>query len=182
MVYVLSLIQGFILLSIQAHLPHLKPPKCNMMAEGEHCMEPKGLKASVFFTALYLIALGSGCLKPNMISHGADQFSKRDARQSKKLSTYFNTAYFSFCAGELIALTVFVWVQMHSGMDVGFGLSTAAMAAGLISLMCGMVFYSNKPPQGSIFTPIVKVSLIENCTFVTNILVNRFTCHISNIW
>ncbi|RZS09257.1 hypothetical protein BHM03_00040343 [Ensete ventricosum] len=74
-------------------------------------MEAKGFKALVFYTALYLVALGSGCLKPNIISHGADQFTEDDPNHSKKLSTYFNTAYFSFCVGELIALTVLVWVQ-----------------------------------------------------------------------
>ncbi|RRT64269.1 hypothetical protein B296_00003579 [Ensete ventricosum] len=89
-----------------------------------------------------------------MISHGADQFGRDDP---KKLSTYFNAAYFSFCVGELIALTVLVWVQTRSGMDVGFGVSAGAMAMGLIALISGVVFYRNKPPQGSIFTPIARV-------------------------
>uniref|UniRef100_A0A1D1Z4X8 Putative peptide/nitrate transporter At1g33440 n=1 Tax=Anthurium amnicola TaxID=1678845 RepID=A0A1D1Z4X8_9ARAE len=149
--------QGFILLSVQAHLPQLRPPKCNMLSEGERCLEAQGFKATIFFIALYLVALGSGCLKPNMISHGADQFRKDDPNQSKKLSTYFNTAYFSFCVGELIALTVLVWVQTRSGMDVGFGISAAVMAMGLLSLVCGLFFYRNKPPQGSILTPIARV-------------------------
>lgn len=150
-------LSGFILLSVQAHLPQLRPPQCNMLSPDEQCIEAKGFKATIFFIALYLVALGSGCLKPNMISHGADQFRKEDPNQSKKLSTYFNSAYFSFCVGELIALTLLVWLQTWSGMDVGFGVSAAAMAMGLISLVSGMVFYRNKPPQGSIFTPIARV-------------------------
>lgn len=137
-----------------------------MLAEGNHCVEAKGFKATIFFIALYLVALGSGCLKPNMISHGADQFGKDDPNQSKKLSTYFNTAYFSFCVGEFVALTALVWVQTRSGMDVGFGLSAAVMGAGLISLISGVLFYRNKPPQGSIFTPIARVRLRRPPTFV----------------
>ena len=133
-----------------------------MMSVEAHCTEAKGFKSTIFFIALYLVALGSGCLKPNMISHGADQFRKDDPNQSKKLSTYFNSAYFSFCVGELIALTVLVWVQTHSGMDVGFGVSAAAMAMGLMSLISGMAFYRNKPPQGSIFTPIARVSCFSH--------------------
>lgn len=128
-----------------------------MLAEGDLCLEATGFKAVIFFAALYLVALGSGCLKPNMISHGADQFRKDDPNQSKKLSTYFNFAYFSFCVGELVALTLLVWVQTRSGMDVGFLVSAGAMATGLICLIGGMVFYRNKPPQGSIFTPIARV-------------------------
>lgn len=150
-------IQGFILLSVQVHLPQLKPPECNMLTEGQQCIEAKGLQALIFFLALYLVALGSGCLKPNMISHGADQFGKDDPEQSKKLSSYFNAAYFSFCVGELIALTVLVWVQTRSGMDIGFGVSAAAMAMGLISLLAGTLVYRNRFPQGSIFTPIAQV-------------------------
>ncbi|RRT70491.1 hypothetical protein B296_00023265 [Ensete ventricosum] len=146
--------QGFILLSVQAHLPQLRPPPCDMMSEA-HCMEAKGFKAAVFFLALYLVALGSGCLKPNMISHGADQFREDDPNQSKKLSTYFNIAYFSFCVGELIALTVLVWVQTRSGMDVGFIVSAAAMAMALISLVFVAAFSKRKQVCPSIVGDLV---------------------------
>ncbi|OEL20982.1 Protein NRT1/ PTR FAMILY 4.3 [Dichanthelium oligosanthes] len=151
-------LSGFILLSLQAHLPQLKPPPCNMAAMGGgSCEKAGGFKSTVFFVALYLVALGSGCLKPNMIAHGADQFDAASPGGARRLSTYFNSAYFSFCAGELVALTALVWVQTHSGMDVGFGISAAAMAAGLVSLVSGAALYRNKPPQGSIFTPIARV-------------------------
>ena len=144
-------------MSVQAHLPQLRPAHCTMVLDEDNCSEAKGYKALIFFLALYLVALGSGCLKPNIISHGADQFRKEDSKQSKKLSSYFNAAYFAFCMGELVALTVLVWVQTHSGMDVGFGVSAAAMAMGLISLISGTLVYMNKPPRGSIFTPIAQV-------------------------
>ena len=120
-------------------------------------MEAKGIKALIFFVALYLVALGSGCVKPNMIAHGADQFTPQHPSQSKRLSTYFNAAYFAFSIGELIALTLVVWIQTHSGMDVGFGVSAAVMAMGLISLVGGIFYYRNKPPQGAIFIPILQV-------------------------
>ncbi|KAK8592674.1 hypothetical protein V6N13_063244 [Hibiscus sabdariffa] len=147
-------LSGFILLSVQAHVPQLKPPKCNMVIDGGKCEEAKGVRSLIFFVALYLVALGSGCVKTNMIAHGADQFN---LSHSKNLSTYFNAAYFAFSMGELIALTLLVWIQTHAGMDVGFGLSAAVMAMGLISLVSGTVYYRNMPPQGSIFTPIAQV-------------------------
>lgn len=153
-------LQGFILLSVQAHFPQLKPPKCIMLSSAQ-CSEAKGYKALIFFMALYLIALGSGCLKPNIISLGANQFRKDDFKQSRKLSTYFNCAYFAFCMGELVALTVLVWVQTHSGMVVGFGVSAAAMTVGLICLVSGTFLYRNSWPRGSIFTPIAQVYTIN---------------------
>ncbi|GLT90696.1 hypothetical protein SLE2022_086170 [Rubroshorea leprosula] len=162
-------LSGFILLSVQAHIPQLKPPKCNMLSDASHCIEAKGFKALIFFLALYLVALGSGCVKPNMIAHGADQFSQTNPSQSKKLSTYFNAAYFAFSVGELVALTLLVWIQTHAGMDVGFGVSAAAMAMGLICLVPGTLYYRNKPPQGSILTPIAQV-------FVAAILKRKQIC------
>ncbi|PPE02795.1 hypothetical protein GOBAR_DD00164 [Gossypium barbadense] len=120
-------LSGLILLSVQAHVPQLKPPKCNMVTDGEKCEEAKGVKCLIFFVALYLVALGSGCVKPNMIAHGADQFNI----QTKKLSTYFNAAYFAFSVGELFALTLLIWIQTHAGI--------------------------NKPPQGSIFIPVAQL-------------------------
>jgi hypothetical protein len=56
-------------------------------------------------------------------------------------------------------------------MDVGFGLAAAAMGAGLISLVSGVLFYRNKPPRGSIVTPIARVrnshshNLSSSCAF-----------------
>ncbi|KAK7376402.1 hypothetical protein VNO78_34688 [Psophocarpus tetragonolobus] len=152
-------LSGFILLSVQAHVPQLKPSACNVLTqgEGEQCAEAKGLKAMIFFVALYLVALGSGCVKPNMVAYGGDQFDQENPKQLNKLSTYFNAAYFAFSVGELVSLTILVWVQTHSGMDVGFGVSAAVMAMGLISLVCGTLYYRNNPPQGSILTPIAQV-------------------------
>ncbi|KAL2491072.1 Protein NRT1/PTR FAMILY 4.3 [Abeliophyllum distichum] len=139
-------LSGFILLSVQDHLSQLKPLKCNMVTNGENCEEAKGFKSLIFFVAHYLVALGSGCVKPNMIAHGADQFNQTDPNHSNKLSKYFNAAYFAFSIGELVALTLLVWVQTHSGMDIG-----------------------NKPPQGSILTPIAQV-------FVAAILKREHIC------
>lgn len=68
---------------------------------------------------------GSGCLKPNAISHVADQFRNDDPDQATMLSTYFNTSYFNFCLGEQISLTLCVWIQTYNGMDAQFGVSAS---------------------------------------------------------
>ncbi|CAO2189253.1 unnamed protein product [Urochloa humidicola] len=149
---------GLILLSVQAHLPQLKSAPCNMLTMAGSCERATGFKATIFFVALYLVALGSGCVMPNMTAYGGDQFTGgAGEKDAKRLSTYFNLSYFGYCAGELVALTAIVWAQTRYGMDVGFGLAAAALGAGLISLVSGVVFYRNKPPRGSIFTPIARV-------------------------
>ncbi|XP_054800035.1 protein NRT1/ PTR FAMILY 4.4-like [Prosopis cineraria] len=58
--------------------------------------------------------------------------------------------------GQLVALTLLVWFQTHYGMDIGFAVSAAAMALGLVSFMCGTLFYRNRTPQGTILTPIAQ--------------------------
>lgn len=167
-------LSGFILLSVQAHLPQLKPAKCNII-DSTNCAKAKGFESVIFFVALYLVALGSGCVKPNMIAHGADQFDvgsvenddvmMMNMESNKKLSRYFNLAYFAFSTGQLVALTVLVWVQTHSGMDVGFGVSAAVMAMALISLVFGTLLYRNKRPQGTMvltsFAQVVVAAILK---------------------
>ncbi|VAH48030.1 unnamed protein product [Triticum turgidum subsp. durum] len=114
-------LSGFILLSVQAHLPQLKPPPCNMASMDGSCEQARGFKSSIFFVALYLVALGSGCLKPNMIAHGGDQFSSSGGSDNaKSLSTYFNFACTIVFNTVLAQLQTFS-VQQGSAMDTVLG-------------------------------------------------------------
>ncbi|GJT41824.1 NRT1/ PTR family 4.3-like protein [Tanacetum coccineum] len=61
------------------YLPQLKPPRCNMLTDGDRCIEAMEVEALIFFLPLYLVALGNGCMKHNMLAHGADQFNKSDS-------------------------------------------------------------------------------------------------------
>ncbi|KVI11092.1 Proton-dependent oligopeptide transporter family [Cynara cardunculus var. scolymus] len=118
---------GFILLSVQAHLLQLKPPKCNMLVDGDQCTTAKGMKALILYLSLYLVALGRGCVKPNMLAHGANQFNKADSKQCKQLSRYFSSAYlFGYCS-HLRCLDL-----NPLGYDTGFRVSAIVMAMGLI--------------------------------------------------
>lgn len=174
-------------MSVQAHLPQLKPAKCNINIEGRNCVKAKGFESVIFFVALYLVALGSGCVKPNMIAHGADQFDVgsvenddviMNMESNKKLSRYFNLAYFAFSAGELVALTVLVWVQTHSGMDVGFGVSAAVMAMALISLVFGTLLYRNKRPHGT----MVLTSFAQVRIYLLSLSIYIYTILFTLLW
>jgi len=50
----------------------------------------------IFFLAIYLVTLGSGCVKPNMIVYEAHQFNQENPKQLKKLSPYLNVTYIFF--------------------------------------------------------------------------------------
>lgn len=149
--------QGLVLLAVQAHLPQLRSAPCNMLTMEGSCERAGGTRAAVFFVALYLVALGAGCVMPNMTAYGGDQFAAGE-KGAKRLSTYFNLSYLGYCVAEVAALTAVVWAQTRFGMAVGFGLAAAALGAGLLALASGAAVYRNKPPRGSvIFTPIARV-------------------------
>uniref|UniRef100_A0A804NM67 Protein NRT1/ PTR FAMILY 4.3 n=1 Tax=Zea mays TaxID=4577 RepID=A0A804NM67_MAIZE len=148
---------GLVLLAVQAHLPQLRSAPCNMLTMEGSCERAGGTRAAVFFVALYLVALGAGCVMPNMTAYGGDQFAAGE-KGAKRLSTYFNLSYLGYCVAEVAALTAVVWAQTRFGMAVGFGLAAAALGAGLLALASGAAVYRNKPPRGSvIFTPIARV-------------------------
>ncbi|VAH72037.1 unnamed protein product [Triticum turgidum subsp. durum] len=58
------------------------------------CDPTPGQSAAVFI-ALYLIALGTGGIKPCVSSFGADQFDEHDDVERKSKSSFFNWFYFS---------------------------------------------------------------------------------------
>lgn len=49
---------------------------------------PTGLQIGVFFPGLYLIALGTGGIKPCVSSFGADQFDDSDETEKKQKESF----------------------------------------------------------------------------------------------
>ena len=46
--------------------------------------------AALLFLALYMIAFGTGGIKPNVSAFGADQFDVRDPQQRLEKNSFFN--------------------------------------------------------------------------------------------
>ncbi|KAM0826275.1 hypothetical protein ACQ4PT_068985 [Festuca glaucescens] len=65
---------GMSVLTLSATMPALIPPSC----EGSFCPPADPYQYTVFFLGLYLIALGTGGIKPCVSSFGADQFDDTD--------------------------------------------------------------------------------------------------------
>nr|CAD1837355.1 unnamed protein product [Ananas comosus var. bracteatus] len=64
-------------LTISASVPALRPPPC----DGSICPEASPPQYAIFFLGLYLIALGTGGIKPCVSSFGADQFDDTDSSE-----------------------------------------------------------------------------------------------------
>lgn len=124
------------------------------------CEEVHGDKAAMLFLGLYLVALGVGCIKGSLPSHGAEQFDESTPQGRKQRSTFFN--YFVFCLsfGALIAVTLVVWIEDNKGWEWGFGISTLSILLSIPVFLAGSALYRNKIPSGSPLTTIAKVSKI----------------------
>ncbi|OMO85139.1 Proton-dependent oligopeptide transporter family [Corchorus capsularis] len=142
---------GMTILTMSASIHGLKPH-----CENNVC-HPTGVQTGVFFLGLYLIALGTGGIKPCVSSFGADQFDDSDEAEKKKKSSFFNWFYFSINIGALVASSVLVYIQTNVGWAWGFGIPAVAMAIAVASFFSGTRLYRNQRPGGSPLTRIFQV-------------------------
>ncbi|KAL2500562.1 Protein NRT1/PTR FAMILY 8.1 [Forsythia ovata] len=143
---------GMTLLTLSASVHGLKP-----FCDEKNVCHPTGLQTGFFFLGLYLIALGTGGIKPCVSSFGADQFDDSDEAEKKNKSSFFNWFYFSINIGALVASTVLVWIQTNVGWGWGFGIPAVAMAVAVVSFFSGTRLYRNQRPGGSPLTRIGQV-------------------------
>lgn len=141
---------GMVLLTLSAALPSLKPPS----GEG---VVASSTQLAVFYLALYLIALGTGGIKPCVSSFGADQFDENDVKEKKRKSSFFNWFYFTINIGALIASSALVYIQENVGWGWGFGIPAVAMGIAIVSFLIGSPLYRHQKPGGSPITRIAQV-------------------------
>ncbi|GAY37908.1 hypothetical protein CUMW_032680, partial [Citrus unshiu] len=146
---------GMTFLTVTASVSGLKPV-CHG-PRGEETCQVTDAQSATFFVALYLIALGTGGIKPCVSSYGADQFDDADEAEKKHKSSFFNWFYFSINIGALIASSVLVWIQDNEGWGWGFGIPAVAMAIAVVSFFSGTRLFRNQKPGGSPLTRICQV-------------------------
>ncbi|GLJ31703.1 hypothetical protein SUGI_0637320 [Cryptomeria japonica] len=150
---------GWVLLTVQAHFPSLKPPACDMgnPSNAGICKQVEGGQALMLYTGLYLVALGVGGIKGSLPVHGVEQFDENDGKERKLRSNFFNWFLFSMCVGSLLAVTFVVWVQDNKGWFWGFVLSILSIALVLAFFLSYTRRYRNRIPIGSPLTCIAQV-------------------------
>ncbi|KAL4274619.1 hypothetical protein HN873_069638 [Arachis hypogaea] len=140
---------GLVLITAQAHYSSLKPPPCNMFDPRFHCEKLRRGQEAFLYIGLYLLAFGSAGVKASLPSHGADQFDETDPKESRLMSTFFNTLLLAVCLGGAVSLTFIVWIQIHKGWDWGFGIGTIAMLLGIIIFAAALPLYRIHPAKGT---------------------------------
>ncbi|MBA0636124.1 hypothetical protein Godav_025702 [Gossypium davidsonii] len=115
---------GMCTLTLSASIPALKPAEC----VGSICPSATPAQYAVFFFGLYLIALGTGGIKPCVSSFGADQFDDTDPNE-----------------------------RDNAGWGIGFGIPALFMGLAIGSFFSGTALYRFQRPGGSPLTRMCQV-------------------------
>ncbi|XP_043695918.1 protein NRT1/ PTR FAMILY 4.6-like [Telopea speciosissima] len=148
---------GFVLLTFQAYFPSLRPPACDTSGQQSNCKQVHGSKAAVLYIALYMIALGEGCLRANLPPFGADQFDDDVISKSRRKSSYFNWLNVSIFGGSVMGLILIVWIESSKGWVEGLSVTSAVMLLGVIVFAFGFKSYRHQIPRGSPLTRMLQV-------------------------
>ncbi|KAK9266955.1 hypothetical protein L1049_021519 [Liquidambar formosana] len=148
---------GLLILTVQAHVPSLKPPTCLLANTNTPCQEVDSGRAAMLYAGLYLVALGVGGIKGSLPPHGAEQFDETTPQGREQRSAYFNYYVFCLSCGALIAVTFVVWIEDNKGWQWGFGISTATILISIPIFLLGSPIYRTKIPAGSPILTIFKV-------------------------
>ncbi|KAL7149342.1 hypothetical protein ABFS83_05G033200 [Erythranthe nasuta] len=146
---------GMISLTLSAVLPNLRPPPCNK--SNQICQEADSGQLAILYVSLLLTALGSGGIRPCVVSFGADQFDENDPEQKTTTWKFFNWYYFCMGASILVANTVIVYIQDNVGWGWGLGVPSVAMFFSITAFVFGYPLYRKMEPSGSPFTRLVQV-------------------------
>ncbi|XP_020597422.1 protein NRT1/ PTR FAMILY 5.7-like [Phalaenopsis equestris] len=138
LVYVL----GLSLLTMSQLVPGLKP---NTSLK---------LHTTIFFTAMYLISIGTGGHKPSLESFGADQFDDDHPTERRLKLSFFNWWNLGLCSGLLLGVTVIVYLEDTLGYGLATIILTFIMLLNLLIFLLGRPFYRFRIPQGSPLTPL----------------------------
>ncbi|CAN1170244.1 Protein NRT1/ PTR FAMILY 1.2 [Linum perenne] len=149
--------KGTILLWLTAMLPQTKPPSvCNT-----DCVNPTvtAPQLALLFSALALMSIGAGGIRPCSLAFGADQVDNRanPAKNKRILETFFGWYYASTALSVLIALTAVVYIQDRFGWRLGFGIPVILMFLSALLFLVASPFYVKHKATMSLLTGFAQV-------------------------
>ena len=108
-----------------------------------------GLSAEQWmWTGLFLIALGSGGIKPCVSAHVGDQFGSHNRHLMEKVYQWF---YFSINFGSTLSTLLTPWLLEWYGPHIAFGVPGVLMAIATLTFWLGRNEYIHVPPGGRAF-------------------------------
>ncbi|KAL3151753.1 hypothetical protein ABBQ38_012730 [Trebouxia sp. C0009 RCD-2024] len=140
---------GMVTLALSTWIPGLQPPH-----EGDSANWIQNL---ALYGSLYIVALGTGGIKPNVSAFGADQFDMSNAQDRKEKDSFFNWFYFAINLGSFLAVTTLVYIQESVSWTIGFAIPAAAMLLAVVTFVAGSSKYVHVEPTESPMSRVVKV-------------------------
>ncbi|XP_048536606.1 protein NRT1/ PTR FAMILY 8.3-like [Triticum urartu] len=137
---------GMLVMTLSASIPVLMPS-----------LSTSEIQRAMVYLGLYLVALGTGGIKPCTSALGADQFDTADPVERVTKGSFFNWYYFLINVGSLLSTTVLVWVQDNVGWGVGYAIPMVLMGFGLVVFVSGRKVYRYKKLGGS---PLKRLSQV----------------------
>ena len=114
-----------------------------------------------FYTGLFLIALGSGGIKPLVVSFCGDQFDQSNKNLAKLV---FDAFYWIINFGSFFASLFAPLLLRHYGPAVAFGVPGVLMFIATVVFWAGRRQYVNVPPSGDdphSFLKVVRTALAQ---------------------
>lgn len=145
---------GMIAITVSAVMPQLRPPPCPNQVD---CLEASNMQLSVLYIGLLLTSLGTGGIRPCVVTFAADQFDLSRAKTESRSWNFFNWYYFCMGMASLLAATVVVYIQDNVGWGWGLGIPTAVMALSLVAFVLGSAMYKKIKPGGSPYVRVAQV-------------------------
>lgn len=103
-------------------------------------------KEGFFIVSLVLVVLGTGGIKANVSTMGADQVKDRGPEGVQK---FFNWFFMFILIGAILAFTVVSYVQQVVSFFYGYLISASTMTLATVLLVIGRKHYKVYPPEGN---------------------------------
>ncbi|KAI7986848.1 Protein NRT1/ PTR FAMILY 1.2 [Camellia lanceoleosa] len=153
---------GIVVLWLTAMIPQARPPHCNLYKES--CKSPSSAQYAILLGSFALMSIGAGGIRPCSIAFGADQVDNRAGRQNENnrvLEKFFSWYYAATAVAVLVAFTVIVYLQDHTGWKIGFGIPAILMFLSAVSFFLASPFYIKQKATSSLFTSLVQVMVVS---------------------
>ncbi|CAM0903027.1 unnamed protein product [Alopecurus aequalis] len=150
---------GMAMVTTSATLPSLRPPPCALSA---YCAPATPSQKLVFFTGIYLCAVGIGASKAVFMSFAAEQFDDevedgKNASERGAKASYFSWYYAVANMAMLTAGTLLVWVEDKVSWGLGYGICASCVAVAVVGLATTAPMYRILPPVGSPLKDVLQV-------------------------
>ncbi|KAK4605287.1 hypothetical protein RGQ29_013381 [Quercus rubra] len=151
-----SSLLGMTLLWLTAVIPKLKPPPCAQFSS--NCGSASPGQLIVLLSSFGFMSIGAGCIRPCSMAFGADQLDKKDNPKNERLlQSFFSWYYASIGVSTVLALTIIVYIQDHSGWKVGFGVPAILMVVSALMFLFGSSLYVKVKVEKSLFIGFIQV-------------------------